>query len=169
MGEVYEVEDLELQVRVAFKTVRPERAAGPEALQRFQREVLLSRSVTHPHVYRIYDLGRHRESEVLFLTMELFQGDTLLERIRRRGRLDCDEALALVRQVGEALEAAHRAGVIHRDLKSANVIVVGGPRASGRCSWTSGSPWLMPLERARRTGGALRLLPATASGGQSER
>jgi len=94
--------------------------------------VLLARSVVHSNVCRFFDFGRHSGlgGEVTFLTMELLEGETLAARIATRGALSPAEALPLVRQMAGALEAAHRAGIVHRDVKSANVMLVPGPEAS---------------------------------------
>ena len=129
-GEVYEAEDTALGTHVALKTLRSvdRDLDDPEpAVRRFKREINLARQVTHPNVCRIYDLGQHRKDDgemVLFLTMELLLGETLRDRIRRVGKLSTDEALPIARQIADALEAARVAGVVHRDLKSANVILV---------------------------------------------
>lgn len=129
-GEVYEAEDLALGTHVALKTLRAvdRDLDDPEpAVRRFKREIHLARQVTHPNVCRIYDLGQHRKDDgdiVLFLTMELLLGETLRDRIRREGKLSLDDALPIARHIAEALEAARAAGVVHRDLKSANVILV---------------------------------------------
>jgi len=128
MGEVYEVEDLELRERVALKTVRPEVAQDEIAIERFKREIQLARRVTHPNVCRLFDVSHHRPEGgapgVIFLTMELLLGETLAERLRRTGPLAPDVALPLVRQIAEALHAAHQVGVVHRDLKPGNVVLV---------------------------------------------
>ncbi|HEV8267482.1 MAG TPA: protein kinase, partial [Thermoanaerobaculia bacterium] len=127
MGEVYEADDLELNERVALKVVKAEFEAGDEAHERFRREVQLARRVTHPNVCRLYDLVRATTKgfrEVTFLTMEFLPGETLAERLRRVGRLGTREALPLARQMASALDAAHKAGVIHRDFKTANVVLV---------------------------------------------
>jgi tetratricopeptide (TPR) repeat protein/TolB-like protein len=140
MGEVYEAEDRELQERVALKTIRPDIAGDPRAIERFKREIHLSRKVTHPNVCRIFDLFHHRaaggpdrpDGEVKFLSMEHLAGETLGTRLRERGRMSSAEALPIVTQMASALAAAHEAGVIHRDFKSQNVILVpgdAGPRA----------------------------------------
>jgi tetratricopeptide (TPR) repeat protein len=122
MGEVYEVEDLSLHERVALKTIRPEVAGSPETLARFKRELRMARRVTHPHVCRVFDLG---EAEgLLFLTMELLEGETLHEYLAKRGRLPADEVLRLAEQLAAALDAAHAAQIIHRDFKSGNVMRV---------------------------------------------
>jgi len=141
MGEVYEVEDLELRERAALKTVRPETGADSLAVERFRREIQLARKVTHPNVCRIFDVSHHRPlhplpgedgQSIIFLTMELLAGETLAERLRRGGPLPPAEALPIVRQVCLGLEAAHQVGIIHRDLKPGNVVLVparGGVRA----------------------------------------
>ncbi len=126
MGEVYCARDLDLGVPVALKTIRPEIASDPAVLRRFKREVLLARSVTHPNVCRIYDQGRHRDAtqDVTFLTMEFLPGETLETRIRSKGRMSRTEALPIAKQLADALDAAHQAGIVHRDFKSANVMLV---------------------------------------------
>ncbi|MEM9595250.1 MAG: protein kinase [Acidobacteriota bacterium] len=136
MGEVYEAEDAELGLSVALKAVRPEVAVHSQTLDRFRREISLARKVTDPNVCRIYDAGTHddglRGVDIRFLTMELLQGETLSSMLRRRGSLPEDEAVPLVRQIASGLEAAHAAGVVHRDFKCSNVILVkspGGTRA----------------------------------------
>jgi len=134
MGEVYEAEDQELGERLALKVLKPEIAADAALVERFKREILLARRVTHPNVCRVFDLGRHTrtlpdggaapEGPVTYLTMELLEGETLAERLEQKGRLAPEEAVPLLRQIAGGLEAAHRAGVIHRDFKSSNVILV---------------------------------------------
>ncbi|HEX8253802.1 MAG TPA: protein kinase [Thermoanaerobaculia bacterium] len=122
MGVVYEVDDVELHERVALKTLHAGPAANERELARLRREVQLARRVTHPNVCRIYDVGRHED--VVFVTMELLEGDTLSEYSSARGRLPDDEAAAILRQLCAGLQAAHDAGVIHRDFKSGNVMLV---------------------------------------------
>ena len=129
MGEVYEAEDRVLGERVALKTIRSDVADDERSMERFLREVHLSRRVTHPNVCRIFDVFHHES--LAFLTMELLPGETLAERIARRGRLAPDEALPLVDAMASALGAAHDAGIIHRDFKSGNVMLVPDPRRPG--------------------------------------
>ncbi|HYU14446.1 MAG TPA: protein kinase, partial [Candidatus Acidoferrum sp.] len=127
MGEVYECHDRELGHRIALKTLRAEGIGNPAALERLKREILLARQVTHPNVCRIHDVGFHlAEPPLPFLTMELLAGETLETRIRRDGRLGLAEARPIVEQMAAALAAAHAAGVIHRDFKSQNVMLVDG-------------------------------------------
>ena len=132
VGEVYEAEDLELAGRVALKILRAELARDERVVRRFQREIQLTRRVVHPNVCPMYDLVHHQgpaggEPVRVFLTMELLRGETLEELILRQGPLRPAAALPIVRQVTAGLAAAHEAGVIHRDLKSSNVFLV-GPR-----------------------------------------
>ncbi len=129
MGEVYEVEDLELHVVIALKTIRLERAHDRRHIDRLKREILLARKITHPNVCRVFDVGHHvhDDVEIAFLTMELIDGESLDRRLARLGPMSVVEARPIVAQLAEALEAAHAAGVIHRDVKSANVLLVGDP------------------------------------------
>ena len=122
MGTVYEVLDEELGIHVALKMMRIDLALDPAARDRFHREINLARQVTHPNACRIFDLFRHEN--VLFLTMELLQGDTLHQKIRRDGALPSQEALSIALQVSEALTAIHSAGILHRDFKSSNILLV---------------------------------------------
>jgi serine/threonine protein kinase/Flp pilus assembly protein TadD len=130
MGEVYEVEDLALKENLAIKTIRLEALQQKNALERFKREVHLARKVTHPNICRVFDLFWHKktggdeESAIVFVSMELLHGETLSERIRRAGRFSPEQALPVINQIASGLEAAHRAGVVHRDLKPGNVILV---------------------------------------------
>ncbi len=129
MGEVYEAEDLVLKDRVAVKTIRPDVANDSRTMERFLREVHLARTVTHPNVARTFDI--FPEGPVTFLTMELLSGETLAHRISRTGRMRPDEALPLVEQMAAALAAAHEVGVVHRDFKSANVMLSPDERRPG--------------------------------------
>jgi serine/threonine protein kinase len=130
MGEVYEARDRARNVRVALKTVRSEIASDPKTMVRFNREIELALCVTHHNVCRVHDLERHRPPEgsgqpdVVFLTMELLEGETLADRLRRQGRMSCEEALPLIRQMADGLAAAHKEGVVHCDFKAGNVMLV---------------------------------------------
>jgi Tol biopolymer transport system component/tRNA A-37 threonylcarbamoyl transferase component Bud32 len=135
MGEVYEAEDQELREQVAVKVIRPEILAQPNAVARFKREVHLARKVTHPNVCRIFDLFRHKpeggsaQEETVFISMELLRGETLAARLKADGRMNVGQAL-LVRQMASALAAAHAVGIVHRDFKPGNVVLVGIPGQS---------------------------------------
>jgi eukaryotic-like serine/threonine-protein kinase len=127
MGAVYEVRDEVLGRRSALKTILPKLVSTRQAVVRFRNEVALAQEVTHRNVCRVHDVGRHRNadgSEITFLTMELLDGPTLQQQIKTAGRLPGNEALRIARDVAHGLDAVHRAGVIHRDLKSANIILL---------------------------------------------
>ncbi|HEV3333478.1 MAG TPA: protein kinase [Bryobacteraceae bacterium] len=126
MGEVYEAADEYLQGKhCALKTLRPEIAADPAIRQRFEREVLLSRAVSHANVCPTYDLFREDSPSgpLLFLTMKLLRGESLSARLSRVALLTPETALPIIRQMAAALDAAHKAGVIHRDFKPGNVML----------------------------------------------
>ncbi|MEZ4655107.1 MAG: serine/threonine-protein kinase [Candidatus Eisenbacteria bacterium] len=131
MGEVYQAFDLELEAPIALKVLRPELASSRGAAERLKREVVLARRVTHPNVCRTFDLWRHRgkPGSALFLTMELLIGESLEDRLARRGRLPFAEVRELAKPLLRALHAAHRAQVVHRDLKPGNVMLI--PREDG--------------------------------------
>lgn len=127
MGEVYEVEDLELGERVALKVIRQESAFDSGVFERLRREVQLARRVTHPNVCRVFDLGRHQQQgrDYIFLTMELIKGETLSARLKRTGKIPPPEAAVIAVQLCQALDAAHQAGILHRDFKTGNVMLLG--------------------------------------------
>jgi len=133
MGEVYEAIDVALGTRIAVKTVRLEPGSTEVRLQRFRREILLARRVSHPNVSRVFELHLGNPGEPpLFLSMELLEGETLAERLRRDGPLPEPVARELVTQIASGLAAAHREGVLHRDLKPSNVMLVPGHDGSER-------------------------------------
>jgi serine/threonine protein kinase len=120
MGAVYKAADRELDRFVALKVIRPELASDPSILARFKQELLLAHQVTHKNVIRIYDLG---EAEgVKFITMEFIEGRDLRALIREKKKFTPEEAVDVIQQVCQALDAAHSVGVIHRDLKPQNVM-----------------------------------------------
>jgi tetratricopeptide (TPR) repeat protein/predicted Ser/Thr protein kinase len=120
MGAVYKARDRELSRMVALKVIRPDLARNPSIVERFKHELRLSHQVTHKNVIRIYDLG---EGEgVKFITMEYIEGQDLRSLIREKQKFSPAEAVEVMRQVCQALEAAHSAGVIHRDLKPQNIM-----------------------------------------------
>ena len=127
MGEVYEADDQTLGMNVALKVIRGETVQNPQAENRFKREVQLAREVSHPNVCRLHDVGIHDsdEGQHLFLTMELLEGGSLRDYLVRSGPMPLAEALPMVEQMAAALDAAHSAGIIHRDFKTANVVLVG--------------------------------------------
>src|SRR5580704_11829863 len=120
MGAVYKARDNELERLVAIKLIRPELASHPEILRRFKQELILAREVTHRNVIRIFDLGQAQG--IKFITMEFVEGRDLRGIIHEKGKLSVDEAVPIILQIATALDAAHTAGVVHRDLKPQNVM-----------------------------------------------
>jgi serine/threonine-protein kinase len=118
MGEVYRARDTKLNRDVALKTLPELFALDSERLARFNREAQILASLNHPNIATIH--GVEQADGVHALVLELVEGPTLAERIAR-GPVPLQETLAIVRQVAEALEAAHEHGVVHRDLKPANI------------------------------------------------
>ena len=134
MGEVYEVEDRFLQgVHVALKVILPHVADDAESAHRFQREVLLARKVTHPHLCPIYDIAQCElpPPPFLFLTMKLLSGETLASRLGKAPHLSQREIIEVFRQMTSGVAAIHAAGVIHGDIKPKNIMLE--PAASGFC------------------------------------
>jgi eukaryotic-like serine/threonine-protein kinase len=121
MGEVYRARDIRLDRIVAIKLIRRDMSLHPEALRRFEREARLISSLTHPHICTLYDVGN--EQGVEYLVMEYLQGETLAECILREGALEIKMALGIAIDIAEALDKAHRHGVIHRDLKPGNIML----------------------------------------------
>lgn len=104
---------------VALKVLRPARAANPRIRARFQREGRLAATVDHPHVVKVFAVGD--QGGLPFLVLELLQGETLETRLRREGRLPVSEVLRVGQQAADGLAAAHAAGLVHRDVKPANL------------------------------------------------
>jgi tetratricopeptide (TPR) repeat protein len=121
MGVVYHAHDIELDVDVALKLLRPELASRPDAFERFRQELLLARQVSSPHVVRIHDLVRH--GEVWLISMDYVPGQSLERLLDTKGSLAPEDAIRVVRQLAQGLAAAHQRGVVHRDLKPANVLI----------------------------------------------
>jgi serine/threonine protein kinase len=120
MGKVYRARDTRLKREVAIKVLPESVATDPERLARFQREAEVLASLNHPHIAAIY--GLEQTDGVQALVMELVEGPTLADHIAQ-GPIPSDEALRIAKQIAEALEAAHRQGIIHRDRKPANIKV----------------------------------------------
>lgn len=123
MGEVYRAEDTRLRREVAIKILHPDAAASTEWLSRFRREARLASALQHPNICTIHELGEHEGQA--FIVMERLEGVTVRDLIEQ-GPMPAARIVHLARQVAEALEAAHRRGIIHRDIKPANLFVTDG-------------------------------------------
>jgi serine/threonine protein kinase len=127
MATVYRACDTILSQVVALKVLRPELSGNQDYIERFKREIALARTITHPNIYRIYDIGQDNETH--FISMEYVDGEELKSFISR-GALGYTEKLGLARQIASALEQAHGKGIIHRDLKPQNIML---EREGKRC------------------------------------
>jgi eukaryotic-like serine/threonine-protein kinase len=121
MGVVYRADDTQLDRPVALKLMRPVLAASTTARQRFLREAKAVAAVKHPHIVTIFQVGE--EQGVPFLAMELLEGESLEIRLARQGPLPIVEGLRIGREIAEGLAAAHERGLVHRDVKPANIFL----------------------------------------------
>ena len=122
MGEVWQARDTKLDRDVALKVLPKALTADPDRLARFESEAKVIASANHPNIGSIYGLEEAEGGKFRALVLELVEGPTLADRIKQ-GPIPIDEALPIAKQIAEALEAAHEQGVIHRNLKLANVKV----------------------------------------------
>ncbi|MEA2218705.1 MAG: hypothetical protein QOJ35_1331 [Solirubrobacteraceae bacterium] len=121
MGVVYRATELALSRRVALKVVAPESVADTDFTRRFGREVRMAASIDHPNIVPVYGAGE--ENGRLYLVMRYVDGTDLQALVRRAGRLEPSRAAAIVAQVAAGLDAAHASGLVHRDVKPANVLI----------------------------------------------
>ncbi len=123
MGKVYRAMDTTIDEEIALKLIKPEIVPDPKAIERFGNEMKLTRKIPHRNVCRMYDLGE--EDGTYYITMEYVRGEDLKSFIRRSGQLTVSKTISIARQICEGLEEAHSLGVVHRDLKSSNVMIDG--------------------------------------------
>jgi serine/threonine protein kinase len=128
MGEVWAARNELTNRDFAIKLLLPDMARNPEALERFFREARATGQLRHPHLASVYDVGKTAD-ERPYLVMELLTGESLEERLLRERRLPQRQVCLLFSQIAWALQAAHRAGVVHRDLSSANVYLAASEEA----------------------------------------
>jgi len=120
MGEVYRAKDTRLDREVAIKVLPQHLSRSPEFKQRFEREAKSISQLTHPHICTLHDVGHHDGTD--FLVMELLEGETLAQRLIK-GALPIDHVVRYGVEIASALDAAHRKGVVHRDLKPGNIML----------------------------------------------
>lgn len=124
MGGVYRARDMRLDRLVAVKVVRAELMGDPEARRRFRREAQIIARLQHPSIVSIFDYGTFPHGGA-YLVMELVRGEDLRRVLQREGRLEPRHAIRILSAVCDAIETAHRAGVLHRDLKPENILLPG--------------------------------------------
>jgi serine/threonine-protein kinase len=123
MGQVFVAEHIRLKRQVAVKVLAHHLTANPQALQRFHREAEIISQLAHPHIVQVLDFDT-TENDEPYLVMELLEGESLAEKLQREGSLALPEAVRISSQAASALSAAHRAGIVHRDLKTANIFLI---------------------------------------------
>jgi len=121
MGAVYRAEDTKIGQDIALKLIKPEIASDKKTIERFRNELKTTRMISHRNVCRMFDMGE--TADTFYITMEYVPGEDLKSFIRRSGRLDIPKAVAIAKEVCEGLSEAHRLGVVHRDLKSDNIMI----------------------------------------------
>lgn len=126
MGVVYSARDLKLKRRVAIKLLPPELAFRTEIKKRFIREAQTAARLSHPHIVPIHTVGE--DNDLVYFVMGFVDGESLAQRLRRRGRLPVEESRRIMKETADALGLAHATGIIHRDIKPDNVLLEGTRR-----------------------------------------
>jgi len=121
MGRVYKAHDTKIKEKIALKLIKPEIAKDKKTIERFSNELRLARKVRHKNVCGMFDIGEEKGTH--YITMEFVPGEDLRSLIRRIGQLPIGKSIAIAKQICEGLAEAHRLGVVHRDLKSNNIMI----------------------------------------------
>jgi len=121
MGKVYKAHDTEITERIALKLIKPEIAVDEKTIERFRNELKFARKVRHKNVCQMYDINKEKGS--YYITMEFVDGEDLKSMIRMTKSMSVGTAIDIAKQVCEGLAEAHKLGVIHRDLKSSNIMI----------------------------------------------
>ena len=126
MGQVWEAVDSRLGRRVAVKVLKQEFSQDPEFIERFRAEARTTAMLNHPGIAQVHDYGESQldgEGRTAYLVMELVNGEPLNSVLKRTGRLSLRHALDMLEQTGRALQVAHAAGLVHRDVKPGNILI----------------------------------------------
>jgi serine/threonine protein kinase/tetratricopeptide (TPR) repeat protein len=121
MGKVYRAEDKKIKEEIALKLIKPEIAKDKKTIERFSNELRLARKIRHNNICQMFDLGEEKGTQ--FITMEYVPGEDLRSSISRFGQLPIGKSISVAKQICEGLSEAHRLGVVHRDLKSNNIMI----------------------------------------------
>ena len=121
MAVVYKAKDRLLNRFVAIKILKPEFIKDPKFIDSFRRESQAAAGLSHPNIVSVYDVGK--EGNIYYIVMEVLEGDTLSDVIRREGHLDEKKAIDIAKKIALALSAAHKKNIIHRDVKPHNVLI----------------------------------------------
>ncbi len=163
MGVVYKAEDTKLKRAVALKFLPPEMMRDPEAKARFLHEAQAAAALNHPHICTVYEIGE-AEGQI-FIAMALIEGGSFRDKIRR-GPLRLDEAVDLAAQIAEGLTAAHKKGIVHRDIKPGNVMLTPEGRPKIMDFGLAKSPGQTKLTRAGTTTGTVAYMSPEQSRGE---
>src|SRR6202790_264036 len=159
MGEVYRARDTRLERTVAIKILPAQLSSDPIRKQRFEREAKTISSLNHPHICVLYDVG-HQEG-IDYLVMECVEGETLAKRLEK-GPLPLDQVVKFGGQMADALDRAHRSGVVHRDLKPGNIMLTSS--GAKLLDFGLANPVAAMASLATMTGTGARQSPETEQG-----
>ena len=137
MGEVYRARDTRLERTVAIKILPPDLYCSPERKQRFEREAKAISSLQHPHICVLHDIGNQGGMD--YLVMEYLEGESLADRLHK-GPLATDQLLKMGIEIADALDKAHRQGLVHRDLKPGNVMLTKSGASCSILDWPRRPP-----------------------------
>src|SRR5207245_588541 len=159
MGEVYRARDTRLERTVAIKILPAQFSSDPVRKQRFEREAKTISSLNHPHICVLHDIGQ--QDGIDYLVMECVEGETLGKRLEK-GPLPLEQVLRYGAQIADALDKAHRKGVVHRDLKPQNIMLTSS--GAKLLDFGLAKPTVPPVSGATLTASTMQSTPATQDG-----